>query len=147
MTRQARPQPSPTPSNKRLRLLGAAYLLLQGLGALAWWSALLIAPKSRAWFMAQGAPDSTLLQFAVPDLGLFAGASLLVSYGLVRERSWAWPLLLVHAGAASYAALCCLTLASLDSTAWLAAALMLPPLLIPSSLAYALRPGKGRPSC
>ena len=39
------------------------------------------------------------------DALLFWGAALLAAWGFARRKAWAWPVLLLHAGAASYAAL------------------------------------------
>ena len=58
----------------------AAYLVVQGLGGLAWWLTLFTWPRFRLAFMAAGAPESTLMAFAVPDLLLYAGGSLVAAH-------------------------------------------------------------------
>jgi len=122
------------------RPLAIAYLVLQGLGAVTWWVLLLTWPAARQPFLADGAPDSTLLAFGGADLSLYAGLSLLCAYGLARGRRWAWPLLLVHVGAAAYAALYCLALPVVSGRGWLGAVLMAPSLVVPGLLAWLLRP-------
>ncbi|MCO6456369.1 MAG: hypothetical protein J5I93_13805 [Pirellulaceae bacterium] len=128
-----------------IRRAAVAYLALQGLGGLAWWSMLLGWPASRTWFMAGGAPESTLWAFAPADLLLFAGGSLLAAYGLSQQRRWAWGVLCLHAGAAGYAALYCLALGWLEPSAWLGALLMCPSLVVPLLLAWLLRPWRVEP--
>jgi hypothetical protein len=123
-----------------VRRLGAAFLGLQGAGALVWWGVLLLAPRARRPFLAPGAPDATLLAFAAADWPLFVGGSLAGAYALARRRSWAWPVLCVHAGAACYAALYALALPILSGGGWLGAALMAPSLIGPPYLAWRLRP-------
>lgn len=140
----------PTPASEPVRLThvrraAVGYLTLQGLGGLAWWSMLWGWPASRTWFMASGSPASTLWAFAPADLLLFVAGSLLAAYGLGRRRRWAWGLLCLHAGAAAYAALYCLALGWLDSSAWLGALLMCPSLLVPPLLAWLLRPWRDEP--
>ncbi len=88
-----------------MRMATALFLVVEGTGAIAWWTALLLFPEKRIFFLAPGAPDTTLLAFIVPDIPLFVGGSLLAAYGVLRSRNWAWPVLCVHAGAAGYAAL------------------------------------------
>src|SRR5206468_11045810 len=90
-----------------LRRLGIAFLLAEAVGAVAWWCLLLGWPAARAPFMAAGAPDATLLAFAIPDAVLFVATAAACAVGLWVGRAWARPLLCVHAGAAGYAALYC----------------------------------------
>ena len=126
----------------RWRYKAILYLNLQGTGALVWWGLLLVYPAVRRYFLPVGCPDAALLAFGVGDGLLFVGLSFGCAWGLRRERSWAWPLLCVHAGAAMYAALYCLTLTALarGQALW-GAALMLPALTFPPYLAWRLRPG------
>lgn len=125
--------------------LGAIYFFLQGVGALAWWALLLAIPTSRRHYLAPGAPDAMLLAFLIPDLVLFAGASLLAALGLVRGASWAWPVVCAQAAASAYAGLYCVNLMVLTrGTVWLGAALMAPSIVVPPWLAWRLRPRRGR---
>ena len=128
-----------------LRGFAVGYLVATAVGAAAWWGLLMGWPASRAPFLAEGAPDSTLLAFAVADAVLFAGTAVASAYGLWARRGWAWPWLCVHAGAAGYAALYCWTLTALTGgDGLLGAALMSPSLVVPGLLAARLRP-RGEP--
>lgn len=134
----------PDPAFHRLDIIhrfGAIYFLLQGVGALAWWVMLLMAPDTRRHYLAPGAPDDMLLAFLLPDLLLFVGASLLAACGLRRRASWTWPVLCAQAAASAYAELYCLNLLVLTrGTVWLGAALMAPSFIVPPWLAWRLRP-------
>jgi protein-S-isoprenylcysteine O-methyltransferase Ste14 len=124
-----------------LRAAAVAYLLLEGLSALAWWGVLLAVPGSRPLFMAPGSPDAALLAFGAADLLLFAGGAFGSAWGIARSRRWAWPVLCVHSGAAVYGALYCVTLPFLSGGGGLAAAvLMAPCLAVLPFLVWALRP-------
>ena len=128
-----------------LRGFAVCYLMAQAVGAAAWWGLLLGWPASRASFLAEGAPDSTLLAFAAADAVLFVGTAAASAYGLWARRAWGWPGLCVHAGAAGYAALYCWTLTGLTGgDGLLGAALMSPSLVVPGLLAVRLRP-RGKP--
>ena len=123
--------------------IGVGYLLVQGVAAAAWWATLLLGPESRVHFLAPGAPEVTLLAFLLPDVVLFAGASVLAAAGLARKAAWAWPVLCAHAGAGAYAALYCLSLTAMTGGgAWPGAVLMAPSLVVPPWLAWRLRPGR-----
>jgi hypothetical protein len=126
-----------------LRRFGIWFLTAQALGASVWWGLLLGWPAARVPFLIRGAPDSTLLAFAVADGVLFIGTSAASAYGLWVNRGWAWALLCVHAGAAGYAALYCWGLTVLTGDGLLGAALMSPSLVVPGVLAVGLRPRGG----
>src|SRR5690348_10854096 len=87
------------------RRCAIGFLLIQAVAATIWWCLLLVRPSFRVLFMARGAPDATLAAFLMPDAMLFILSSAIVTYGLWARKSWAWPLLCVHTGAAGYAAL------------------------------------------
>ena len=124
-----------------LRRLAVAYLILQGVGVLAWWVLLLAFPASRALFTAEGAPDAVLLAFLVGDVVLVGIGSFAAAAGITGHRAWAWPVLLVHAGAAVFAGLYCVLLPVLTGgPGWIAAVAMLPVLVVPPLLAWMLRP-------
>lgn len=128
-------------SERGVRRIAVAFLLLQALGAVIWWLALFLAPAIRAAFLAPGAPASTLLAFCVPDLLLYVGAGVAAALGLARRRPWAWPLLCLHAGAAVYAALYALSLPLLSGGGWWGACLMAPSLVCLPYIVWSLRPG------
>jgi hypothetical protein len=124
-----------------LRLLAVVFLLAEAVGASIWWCVLLAWPQHRRAFLPNGAPDSMLLAFMLPDLALFIGAAIAVAYGLWTESSWAWPLLAVHVGAAGYAALYGWGLVVLTGgEGLLGAAFMSPSLVVPGLLLWSLRP-------
>lgn len=126
---------------QRNLLLGArywavAFLVGQALGAALWWLCLFLWPDTRVYFRAVDAPDSALLSFIGPDLFLFIGTSLLGGIALFRQKSWAGPILCVHAGAAGYAGLYCWSLVWwTGGEAVLGGIFMLPSLVIPGCIA------------
>jgi hypothetical protein len=124
-----------------VRTLTIAYLFVQGTAAAIWWLLLLLQPAWRRPFVAAGAPDSTLLAFLGPDALLYIGAALAAAYGLWRSWPWAGPVLLLHAGAAPYAALYGAALAALSPGTWLGALLMGPGLFITPLVAWRFRTG------
>src|SRR5262249_18007997 len=120
------------------------FLSAEAVGASIWWGLLLSWPAARTPFMARGAPDTTLLAFAVADAVLFVGTAAAAADGFMGGWDWAWPVLCAHAGAAGYAALYCWTLAVLTGgDGLLGAVLMTPSLVIPGLLAVRLRPRGG----
>lgn len=124
-----------------LRRFAVVYFLSTAAGAAAWWALLFMWPAAREHFRAATAPDVTLLAFAVADGVLFVGTAAGCAFGVWRERSWAWPVLCIHAGAAGYAALYCWTLTALTGgEAWVGAVMMTPSLVVPGWLVVRLRP-------
>lgn len=128
------------PDRRILRALALSYLCVQSLALMVYWSILLGVPSSRGPFLVPGAPDSTLLGFALPDLTIYLGSSLASAYALARGRRWLWPALLLHAGAAAYGALYALLVGALEPTRWLGAAMMTPALVAPPAMAWLFRP-------
>ena len=122
--------------------MAAAYLAVQGVGGLAWWVLLIAVPAARRPFVTAGAPEATLMAFVGADLLLYVGGSLTAAYGLARRRSWAWPVLCIHAGAAAYASLYVVTLTAWTGSAAAGAVLMAPSMVIPLGLCWWLRPGR-----
>ncbi|MBV9864456.1 MAG: hypothetical protein JO316_03850 [Abitibacteriaceae bacterium] len=123
-----------------LRTLAIWFLVIEGVGSLIWWSALILTPASRAAFMFPGTSDATLLAFMGADLILFTGASLLSAYGLQQKRKWAWPVLCLHTGAAVYATLYCLALSLLSGGGWIGTIMMAPCLVVLPYLTWNLYP-------
>ena len=128
--------------DESVRRLGQIYLVLQSVGAAAWWVMLLAQPATRQHFLAPRAPDETLIAFLLPDVVLFIGAGFAAAWalGATDRRPWGWPVLCVHAGAAAYAAMYCIALAALTGAAWAGAAMMAPSLVVTPWLAWRLRP-------
>ena len=114
-----------------MRRLAIWFLLLQGVGGVAWWITLILWPGSRQYFRPMAAPDSVLLAFAAADLILYAFGSLLAAFGIWKRKSWVATALAIHVGAAAYAALYCIQLWSFAEETWLAAFMMLPSLVFP----------------
>lgn len=125
-------------SRALLRRLSGAWLILQGVGVLAWWALLLLVPGSRELFRAATAPDATLLAFAVGDVLMVGILAILTGWGVLRQRAWSGPALLVVATASAYAALYCLFLPLMgDGSGWLAALSMAPLPVVPALIAFA----------
>ena len=124
-----------------LNRLALWFLSAEAIGAAAWWGVMMAWPPARGLFLARGAPDATLLAFAIPDGVLYVGTAAASAYGLRAARPWAWPVLCAHAGAAGYAALYCWSLSGLTGgDGLLGAALMTPSLVVPGVLVWGLRP-------
>ena len=105
-----------------------------------WWLALIAWPASRSPFLAEAAPDSTLLAFVGADLLLFVGGSFASAYGLLSKSPWAWPVLCAHTGAAVYAGLYCVALFLISPSSWLGAVMMVPSIVVTPLLTWFLRP-------
>lgn len=113
---------------KPARLVCAWLLAFQGVAGLAWWGVLLGWPGTRAYFFSAEAGETTLWAFALADLLLFAGLSVVCAVGIARNAFWAGAVLLLHAGGTLYASLFCWGLLfSSDFQIWLGAAAMTPP--------------------
>jgi len=130
------------PSNPRsgLRRAAVAYLVVEGLGVLAWWAWLLGWPAAREAFRATDSADATLLAFVAADGLLVLFGAFVAAYGLARSTRWAFAALCVHGGAVVYAALYGVMLWVLDARMFLGALLMTPPLLVLPILVWRLRP-------
>lgn len=124
-----------------VRRLAVTFLIVQGAGIIVWWAVLLLVPAVRTPFIAPGAPDSTLFAFIVADILVYVATSFASAYGLVRVRSWAWPVLCVHAGAVVYAGLYAIGLPLVSGGGWFGTAFMLPSLVIVPLFTWLLRPG------
>ncbi|MFM1870893.1 MAG: hypothetical protein RL398_315 [Planctomycetota bacterium] len=97
------------------------YWCLQALAVASWWLWLWLQPAARVWFGFGPWPDEVLMAFAVPDLLLLVGGSLVAAAarGAVQTAA-AWLLV----GAAGYATLWCLSAAALNGHGWLGGGLM-----------------------
>lgn len=77
---------------------------MQGSAGLLWWVSLHVSPRVRSWFVAEdGWPVARSLVIA--DVIGFAMASIVVGFGLLRERPWAGPAALAVCAITAYAAL------------------------------------------
>lgn len=109
-----------------LRKTTVAYLVLQGAAVFAWWLMLWRVPATRAWFVAPGWPESTLLAFWLPDLALLAAGSLVAAWMVARRSRRAGAALWLVAGGMIYATLFCVSAALAMGGAWMSVALMTP---------------------
>ncbi|HZJ56444.1 MAG TPA: hypothetical protein VFD38_20035 [Myxococcaceae bacterium] len=57
----------------------AAFLVAQAVAVLAWWVLVFITRSAREWFFPYGGLDPAFVAFALPDLVLIVGGSLLVA--------------------------------------------------------------------
>lgn len=62
----------------------AAYLVAQAVAVLAWWVLVFLTRAAREWFFPYGGLDPAFVAFAVPDLVLIVGGSLLVARHRLR---------------------------------------------------------------
>ena len=113
---------------------GRIWFALQAAAVVGWWLLLLVRPALRPLFSIRAAPTVALGAFAPGDLLLIALGSALVSFG--SNRSWVVPLAWMVAGAVSYGASYCVTVALVDSAVALGAILMIPAAVL--SIAAAL---------
>ena len=113
-----------------LRRHASLFFFLEGIACIVWWILLYVSPSFRAWFIADGSPESTLMALVAGDLILFAGGALVTAYAIRRRFVWMPVALFLHAGAAVYGALYAVTLALCHHGSLLGAALMLPSLTI-----------------
>lgn len=121
------------------RKLAALYLLVQSLCALLGWVLMFVKPEWRGYLFPDARPE-LVWAFLTADIPLFIGCGLAAAVALERGRAYAWPLLLLHTGAVLYASLMTVGLCVSTAKAWLALALMTPPMLITPYLAWRLRP-------
>lgn len=113
----------------KIRRTAAVFFAVQSLAVAAWWLALYYVPASRAYFRMGDDSDAVLLAFWLPDLLLLAVGSLVAGALCFLESESASPAAWFVCGAASYAALYCLSFALLADSGWLGATLMLPSML------------------
>lgn len=130
--------PVPTPQAvfaAQVRRAAAAYFALQGALVLAWWAMLWMAPSTRAPFTPPGWPQSALMAFWLPDLGLAAGGSLAAAWLTARRMPAAGAARWLVAGAMAYGTLYCLGASLATGGAWLSVALMVPAAVASTGLA------------
>ncbi len=122
------------------REITISYFFAQGWFALVWWVGMLVSVPVRRWFVPPGG-EPYMLAFVASDLLFYVGGSFACAYGIWLERWWVGTVLWVHAGAAAYAALYCLTLPLLtNGGGWLCGLLMFPSLILPGLFACTYSP-------
>ena len=128
-----------------LERFAIVFLTLQAAGTCAWWLGIVLSEAFRVWFIPNGIDKSLLGAFLAADLLSLVAAGGAAAYGLARRRAWAWPALCAHAGGAAYASLLAIVLAALAAGTSPGGFLMLPSLIVPPYLVWALRPASASP--
>jgi protein-S-isoprenylcysteine O-methyltransferase Ste14 len=123
----------------KIRRNASVYFAFQGLAVAAWWALLFFVPMSRPFFQ-MGASKEVLLAFWLPDLGLLAVGSLLVSAFCRFDSKFLMVGLWMVVGTISYATLYCLAFALLTDSGWLGVTLMFPAMIISGNFAVGLSP-------
>lgn len=111
-----------------VRQTACIYFTLQAFAVGAWWLLLFFHSPSRAAFQMGDSP-ATLLAFWLPDLFLLAAGSSVVAALCYAKSELAFVAAWFVCGAASYAALYCLSFSLYTDTGWLGTTLMLPLIL------------------
>ncbi|MCH8274372.1 MAG: hypothetical protein IH851_06245 [Armatimonadetes bacterium] len=124
----------------RIRLLAAGYLIVQGAATAAWWVALLADPSTRTLFFPAQYPHVGVVALLPSDIALMAIASFVAAYGIGRGTRWAFAALCVQAGASAYAGLFTWGLAIASGEAWIGAAVMTPPTIVPLYFVWRFMP-------
>lgn len=101
-----------------------AWLLLQAVAIMAWWSLLSFVPESIAWFQPREWPQDVLLSFWLSDSLLLVVGSLVVAAGVLHQSPWTATAIWALAIAAWYPTLYCLAVSLRTDQAWLATASM-----------------------
>jgi protein-S-isoprenylcysteine O-methyltransferase Ste14 len=122
--------------------LAAAWFAFQGIAVLAWWALLAARPQARAAFLPPENHPSALAAFALPDLFLLAGGSLVTAALARLGNAWALPLAWLVAGAIDYATFHVLAWAAIAGGGWIGFLLMAPSGLL--STAFALQLASAR---
>jgi len=125
---------------RAMRISTVVYLWIEAVGICAMWVYLLARPESREPFIAPGAPDSTFLAFALPDLALYGGSAAICAIAIRRRLHWAFAALCFRGGACLYATFYFFNLYLLEPSTWMAAVVIAPVLLITIWLLIAFRP-------
>jgi protein-S-isoprenylcysteine O-methyltransferase Ste14 len=123
----------------KVRRTASRYFALQGLAVAAWWALLFFVPRSRPLFYLGGSED-VLLAFWLPDLGLLAAGSLVISALCLFESKFLTVALWTVVGAVSYATGYCLAFALLTDSGWLGVTLMFPAMIMSGNFAVGLSP-------
>ena len=122
-----------------IRRNASVYFAFQGLSVAVWWMLLFFVPVTRPFFQ-MGASDEVLLAFWLPDLGLLAVGSLVVSAFCWFDSKFLTVGLWMVVGAVSYATLYCAAFALLTDSGWLGVTLMFPAMIISGNFAVGLSP-------
>ena len=118
----------------------ATFLAVQAAAVLAWWAWILSDASTRTLFLGPNLPPRSLDVFLIPDSVTYVGLGLLALWTLTRGNRWAWPLLILHAGAVLYATCATVALAYQSGGGWLGVGLMSANAAALTFLAWKLKP-------
>lgn len=117
---------APPPARRTVR---AAYFVMQALATVAWWLAIGVSPKWRAFFFF-GDDGRSLWSFLPGDLAFWCVASLAVGHGEWHGNGWTAPLRWMLCGAMASSVLHAAAQAGISGAGWLGVFLMLPPFAV-----------------
>jgi hypothetical protein len=120
--------------------IAVAYLLVQALAVVGWWTWLLTSPDAMRHFIGPRLPAQALRAYLLPDLVLYGGVGLITAALFQRDHPLAWPCLLLLAGGILYATLATIALAIESGGGWIGIPLMTASATITLVLAWRLRP-------
>jgi hypothetical protein len=113
----------------RWRTFAIVYLVLQSVGAIGWWLAILLWPAAQRRLVPATLTTEQFKYFLPTDAALFIGAALVSAWAIWQRRHWAVMCIAVHMGAAWYAGLYAWAASSRTDSAWASSLLMLAPML------------------
>ncbi|MBI1290979.1 hypothetical protein GC173_07005 [bacterium] len=125
---------------RRATQLAPPFLIAQSVLAALWWLALVLDSRVAAWFLPSQYPPDVIYALAIPDAVLFIGAGFLAAWGIAGRARWAWPILMLHAGASCYATLWCLGVVCLTGEGTLSLFAMTPATAMACAFTWLLRP-------
>ncbi len=113
-----------------MRAFASLFLASECIGALLWWIAIAISPDVRAVFTSDQFTAQSLAALAPADLLVFCGSAAAAAWAVARRAPWERAAVVLHLGAAWYAALLAIGLSAAGSMSWAAGALMAPSLVV-----------------
>jgi hypothetical protein len=114
----------------------AAYLAAQAAVGVALWVAWSSSGAARSWFELAADRPSVMDAFVFADLGAAVTGSALSAWGFARAGRWAVPVVAFTAGALVYPTLWLVGWVSLEGTGALGLAIMIPPSVLTSWIAW-----------
>jgi len=126
-----------SPSPKSLAIV---FLICQSVLTTVWWVGMSTVPQWRPLFFPMPHQDVGWSSYIFPDAVFYIAAGAIAAFGFLRGRRYAWPLLLVHAGAVGFAALHALAQAFITGRAWFGGLSMLASFVVVAWLAWRLQP-------